>query len=245
MTREEEQRQEERAHAAGFFRRHFGSMPEFEDLPTNSKPDVCVRFDGKRIGIELTRAVDPVRAIFDSFNADVLKAARARYAELGGFAGMVMVSLRHHYVIKGVNRRALGVQLGEDVARLWTDPGQLQIIKSEELSPDVGRVIREVRAFQSSDAQHTHWQVPVATWVQGITADLLQPIINRKAVELPVYRQMPCDEHWLLIYARIGKAAEVFDEAHGFDSSALMSPFDRTFFYDGWRSKELGTPSQS
>lgn len=50
---------------------------------------------------------------------------------------------------------------------------------------------------------------------------------------------MNCDEYWLLIYARLVKSAEMFEEVYGFDGSALTSPFDRTFFYDCWRSKEL------
>ena len=48
---------------------------------------------------------------------------------------------------------------------------------------------------------------------------------------------MKCDEYWLLIYARLGKSAEIFDEAYGFDGAALTSPFDRTFFYDSGEAR--------
>jgi hypothetical protein len=239
MNREELQRREEVEYAARFFKRHFGLVPEFESLPTNSRPDVCVSFGGKRIGIELTRAVNEDQAVFDSFAGYLLDAARERYAELGGLPGMVMVSLRPKFSVRGVRGQALGIELAENVAALWRDPAGTTIIRGDRLSPAVGRVVSQVQAYRVEGARSTYWQSPIAAWVQGITVDRLQPIINRKGDELNVYRRMNCDEYWLLIYARAGKSAEMFDEADGFDSGALTSPFDRTFFYDFWRSKEL------
>jgi hypothetical protein len=88
-------------------------------------------------------------------------------------------------------------------------------------------------------AQEAQWEATISSSVQGITVDLLQPIISKKAEALNDYRKIGCDEYWLLIYARPGKSAEAFDEAYGFDAGALSSPFDRTFFYDSCRSKEL------
>ena len=249
MNREESQRKEELEYTARFFRYHFGLVPEFENLPTNSRPDVCVKFGGKRIGIELTRAVDKDQAVFDSFASYMLDAAQTRYAELGGLPGKVMVSLRPRFTVRGVRGQALGIELAQDVAALWQNPSGTTIIPGERLSPRVGRVVREIRAFPVEGAQSTLWQSPIAAWVQGITNDRLQPIIGKKGEELDVYRQMGCDEYWLLIYARLGKSAEIFDEAHGFNSDALTSPFDRTFFYDCRRSKELAlggvTPRES
>lgn len=200
---------------------------------------MCVSFGGKRIGIELTRAVDEDQAVFDSFAGYLLDAARARYAELGGFPGMVMVSLLPKFSVRGLRGQALGVELAQNVAALWREPAGTTIIRGERLSPAVGRVVSQVRAFPVEGARSTLWQSPIAAWVQGITVDRLQPIINKKGEELNVYRQMKCDEYWLLIYARLGKSAEIFDEAYGFDGGALTSPFDRTFFYDFWRSREL------
>jgi hypothetical protein len=239
MNREELQRREELEYAARFFNHHFGLVPQFENLPTNSRPDVCVSFEGKRIGIELTRAVDEEQAVFDSFAGYLLDAARARYAELGGLPGMVMVSLRPKFPVRGLRGQALGVELAQNVAALWREPTGTTIIPGARLSPAVRRVVSQVRAFPAQGSRTTAWQSPIAAWVQGITVDRLQPIINRKSEELNVYRQMKCDEYWLLIYARPGKSAEIFDEAHGFDSAALTSQFDRTFFYDFWRSKAL------
>ncbi|ALN90170.1 hypothetical protein LG3211_1194 [Lysobacter gummosus] len=177
--------------------------------------------------------------MFDSFADYLLDAARTRYAELGGNTGMVMVSLRPRFAVRGLRGQALGVELAQDLAVLWREPSGTTIIRGEQLSQAVRRVVSQVRAFPVEGAQSTVWQSPISAWVQGITVDRLQPIIDKKGVELGVYRQMGCDEYWLLIYARQGKSAEIFDEAYGFDSSALTSPFDRTFFYDCWRSKEL------
>ena len=239
MNREELQRREEVEYTIRFFKHHFGLVPKLESLPTNSRPDVRLNFEGKRIGIELTRAVDEAQAVFDSFAGHLLNAARAEYARLGGFRGTVMVSLRPQFDTKGLRGRALGVELAQSVAALWREPVGTTMIQGEQLSPAVRQAVSQVQALPQDGEGPTSWLSPVAAWVQGITVDRLQPIINRKGEELSAYRQMNCDEYWLLIYARTGKAAEMFDEADGFDGGTLTSPFDRTFFYDVWRSKEL------
>lgn len=239
MNREEQQRREEQEHVARFFLRHFGYVPQFAKLPTNSRPDVCVQFEGKRVGIELTRAVDSARAVFDTYCAAMLSGARARFAELNGLPGMIMVSMLAKYDPKNAKAYDIGVQLAQDVAAQWIDPAGVTIIERHQLSPVVARVVNSARAFAVQSALATDWQSPVTAWVQGITNERLQPIIDSKAADLPEYRKMGCDEYWLLIYARVGKAAEIFDESHGFDRSTLVSPFDRTFFYDGWRSITL------
>ena len=69
---------------------------------------MCVGFGGKRIGIELTRAVDEQQAVFDSFAGYLLDAARARYTELGGLPGMVMVSLRPKFSVRGLRGQGAG-----------------------------------------------------------------------------------------------------------------------------------------
>lgn len=239
MNREEQQRWEELRQVVGFFRKHFDHDPQFEQLPTNSRPDVCVRFEGRRIGIELTRAVDPVRAVFDTYSDALLRGARVRFAELDGRHGTVMVSMRPKYDPKAAKAYDLGLQLAADVAAHWIDPSGINVIEGRQLSPAVARVVSGARAFAVDGMKETKWSAPVASWVQGITNERLQPIIDSKVADLAQYREMGCDAYWLLIYARVGKAAEVFDTALGFDSSTLASPFDRTFFYDGWRSIEL------
>lgn len=241
MTPEESQRKEELECTLNFFRHHFGQVPEFEPLPTNSRPDVCVHFQNKRIGIELTRAIDSTKAVVDSFSAAFLDAARIRHAELGGLPGRVSVSFRHKFNPNVYHRKDLGTELGEIVASLWKAADGLVIIRPEDLPPKLREIVTEVRAFGHEGATYAHWTTVVSAWVQGITAEKLQPIIEKKEKELPAYQQMGCDELWLLIYARVGKSAEVFDEARGFDPSQLRSNFHRTFFYDWWRSKELAT----
>lgn len=243
MTREELQRKEELEWAARFFHHHFGQVPEFENLPTNSRPDVCVRFNGKRVGIELTRAINPVQAVFDTFTKSLLGAARARHLKLGGLHGRVTVSFRHRFNPNAYHRKKLGIELGEVVAARWTDSDDLTIITPSDLSPELRALVTEVRAFGHQGATFAHWNTPTAARVQPINAQTLQPIIDAKAAGLSDYWTMDCDEIWLLIYARFGKTAEIFDAAAGFDPCALRSGFDRTFFYDSWRSQELAAGS--
>lgn len=188
--------------------------------------------------MELTRAVDDDQAVYDSFAEDMLEAARVRHAELDGLPGMAMVSLLPGFSTRGIYGKTLGVDLGQDVAKCWTDPTETTVIQSKQLSPSLARIVRQVTAFSVDGAQSTHWQAPMATRVQGITADVIQPIIDRKARKLHLYERMGCDELWLLIYAR-PRSAEMFDEATGFHRSQLSSPFGRTFFYDPWRIHEL------
>lgn len=152
-----------------------------------------------------------------------------------------MVLLKPAFVIKGLNARELGVELAQLVASLWPDHSKRLVIEPMKLPPALARFVTSVSAYSSVASTGTHWQSPVAAWVRGITVDLLQPIIDRKANELSAYREMGCDEYWLLIYARVGKSAEMLDEAQGFDRHALISPFDRTFYYDAWRTIELAS----
>lgn len=239
MTREELQREEEREWVTRFFLHHFDQSPKFEPLPTNSRPDVCLRFNGKRVGIELTRAIDDSRARHDTFGKSFLKAASMRHAALKGLHGRVTVSFRHGFDPNTYHRRALGNELGQIVADQWTELAGVTVISSAALSPRLRELVTEVRAFVHEGATFADWTSAVAARVQPIDVQTLQPIINNKAKHLSDYRKMGCDEVWLLIYARLGRAAEIFDEVAGFDPSSLQSDFDRTFFYDVWRCHEL------
>lgn len=239
MTREQLQREEEREWVTRFFIHHFNQAPEFEPLPTNSRPDVCVRFNGKRIGIELTRAVDDSHARYDTFRESFLKAASTRHAALKGLHGRITVSFRHCFDPSSYHRKTLGTELGQIVSDRWTKLDGVTIISSAALPPSLRKLITEVRAFVHEGATSAVWTSAVATEVQPIDVQTLQPIINNKAKHLSDYRKMGCDEVWLLIYARFDRAAEVFDEVAGFDPCALQSDFDRTFFYDVWRCHEL------
>jgi hypothetical protein len=240
VTREAAQRAEELQYAANFFSRHFGHVPPFEPLPPNSRPDVCVHFEGKRVGIEMTGAPDSKQAVYDTFAAGLLEGAKERHESLGGMPGGVMVSLRPRFTTAGKFAKALGEKLGEAMTELWLNREVTTVIDSDRLPGDLAGIITRITAFPVEGAKATHWQAPMASWVQGISAETLQPVICRKAKKMEAYRAMGCDELWLLIYAK-PKSSEMFDLVHGFHPAQLHSPFARTFFADPWRTLELAT----
>lgn len=245
MNREQRQRGEEVEAAQRFFHRHFGAVPEFEDLPTNSVPDLCALFEGKRIGIELTKALDPNAAARDSFTESVLRTAKLRHEALDGLPGRVTVSLRHNYNPGHHQRNHVGDALGDLVATLWASLEGVTIIRPDAMPPVLAELLTEVRAFATEATTSTHWDTVTAGSVQPINNERLQPIIDNKNRKLADYRKMGCDELWLLIYARPLKPAESWDAATGFYPAQLQSSFDRTFFCDFWRSIELGAGSVS
>jgi len=234
-----EQRREELENAEDFFRRHFGIVPVFEALPLNSRPDVCVLFQGKRIGIELTRALDRDTAKHDSFAQRVLQAAKVQHASRSGVHGRVTVSLQQGCNPDNIERNNVGAMLGDLVADQWPTGRNIAIIQPEGMPPKVSEVFSKVVAFCNEGAISTRWETDKSFSVQPISVERLQPIITKKNAKLADYRRMGCDELWLLIYARPLKIAEQWDFAAGFDPSELISGFDRTFFYDFWRSLEL------
>ncbi|WP_315386265.1 hypothetical protein [uncultured Stenotrophomonas sp.] len=240
---ESEQRMDELENATRFFLRHFGTVPVFEDLPTNSRPDLCALFEGKRIGIEMTMAVDSDAAVHDSFAERVLQAAKdqhaARQKDRQHLHGRVIVTLQSGYNPRTARRNSVGALLGDLVADRWPVGKEVAILHPDDMHPEVAGVFKEVRAFSSEGATSTQWETATAWSVQPISVERLQPIIDKKNRLIADYRRMECDELWLLIYARAGKIAEAWDEAVGFDPTELQSAFDRTFFYDFWRSHEL------
>lgn len=240
MNREQRQRAEELEAAQHFFHRHFGVVPEFEDLPTNSVPDLCALFEGKRIGIELTKALDRDTAARDSFTESVLRTAKLRHEALGGLPGRVTVSLQRDYNPDDHLRNAVGAALGDLVATRWVSLDGVTIIDPDAMPLPLAGLVTEVRAFATEGATSTYWDTPTVASVQPINNERLQPVIDCKNRKLADYRKMGCDELWLLIYARPLKSAEMWDAATGFDPAQLQSGFERTFFCDFWRSIELG-----
>lgn len=237
------QRLEEMHTFTNFFFDRFGVRPEFLERPTNAVPDLAVRFDGKIIGVEATTLVhDNGLAAADSQSYQFLCQTKATFDSLGGFPGYFAVSFRSEAAIRRIDRETVGAMLAREVLE-GTKGGDDEFIELEVFSPAVAQCVKSVRCVLTPHERGSFWTAPVATWVAGLSNAALQARISAKEAKLAEYRKAGFNEYWLLIYARVGKRAETFDNSTEYEPALLSSQFDRTFFYNYWRNDELGVAS--
>jgi len=82
-------------------------------------------------------------------------------------------------------------------------------------------------------------QCSEASWVAPLTTEILQERVDVKKNRLPHYRARGYDEYWLLICAHPINPACQFEATRDFDPAQVLSPFDRSFFYNCWQTLSL------
>lgn len=222
--------------------RHMGIPAEI--LPGDfESPDLAIALDGGTIGVEVTeiqksKEERAKRAPKDS----LIERAKREYEANSRPPLSVCFSFSDRANIQAVNRTQLSRQIVEFLVdqRLGHEYGVVTATR-ERLPSALQKHFRELRFWR--EAERGIWQCSEASWVAPLTAEVLQDRIDAKKDRLPVYRAKGYDAYWLLICAHPTNPACRFEATRDLDTAQVLSPFDRTFFYDCWQALEMGIGS--
>jgi hypothetical protein len=206
-----------------------------EIVEEREKPDFLIRFEGRLVGVEVTRmfvshdANGRLPQAQESLSDRIVARARLLYESSDAWPAHVSVNFAPRHELRQVNRDALAEELAALV-------GSMNLIawKRVDWQPDGSRALDDVISFVHAlgvpEREMAHWAVTRAGWVAPVKTDHLQARIDDKAERLPVYRN-ELQENWLLIFSDGMKPSQLFEIREDFDPTRVRSPFDRTFFF--------------
>ena len=118
---------------------------------------------------------------------------------------------------------------------VWSPP--------EHLGPQVNSPARESRPATSPDGRWLVWALgepglACDLWIAPLTAELIQWRIDEKASRISSYRAAML-ELWLVIGVLGRDPSQFFDFDTGDLAGVFESPFDRTYFVDGFLGRAL------
>jgi hypothetical protein len=198
-------------------------------------PDCAIELHGTRIGVEVTQVQkdEAQRARFTRVR-DLVEQARNTYTNAGGRSRVV-----HFHLNSRESFRIDRVALGKRIARLLLTLGDEDVaITGRDVPSDLSAFVWGMTTHVASQEL---WYPSQATWVAPFTVELFQERIDAKRRKLQTYRSKEYAEVWLLICADMANPATQFDNHVDFDPTQVESPFDRTYFCNGWQSFRLGT----
>lgn len=208
-------------------------------------PDLAIVLDGRTIGVEVTEIQKSKeerarRAPKD----DILERAKRGYEAQRGPPISVCFSFFDRADTRTVNRSDLSRKIVDFLLSLRLEHEyDVVAMAGERLPPALRQYFRELRFWRES--RRGVWQCSEASWVAPLTKEIIQERVDVKKDLLPDYRVKGYDAYWLLICAHPTNPACRFEPARNFDPTHVLSPFDRTFFYDCWHALELGSAAGS
>ncbi|MFY2765066.1 hypothetical protein [Arenimonas sp. MALMAid1274] len=208
-------------------------------------PDLGAVLNGKLIGIEVTEIQkSKVERAKRAHKDDVVERVRCGYEANNGPPLSVCFSFNQGVDLAEINRAELSQEIVGLLLNVSLKENFDAVVLAGELLPAaLQRIVRELRFWRETN--RCVWQCIEASWVAPLTTEVLQERLDVKSVLLPTYRKKGYDAYWLLICAHPTNPACRFEAARDFDPTQVLSPFDRTFFYDGWQAVELGGLGQS
>lgn len=210
-------------------------------------PDFIVRIGEALVGVEVTelfishnvRGSTPQAQ--ESISSQIVAKAQHLYQVAGGSPAHVTVCFWPMQDLRSLSRDETAQMLCDYVLGLNLCLWQRVDWRPEEEDGPLPDEISFVHALGIPNFDMAHWGVARAGWVAPLIAAPLQERIDAKAKRLSKY-QDAIAENWLLIVADAMKPSSLIEAKADFDAKAVLSPFNRTFFYrhpDGFL--ELGS----
>ena len=220
-----------------------------EVVEERERPDFLIRFEGRLVGVEVTRMLVSHDAngllpqAQESISDRIVSRARHIYESSGACPAHVSVCFSQRHELRQINRDSVAQELSVLVAdmnlaewkRVDWRPGRSGLLAD---------VISFVHALGVPERTMAHWTVARAGWVAPVSVDALQSRVDEKAKRLSSYGN-ELKEIWLLIFADGMKPSQLFEVRADFEPAKVVSPFDRTFFFahPDRAVVELGPPS--
>lgn len=208
-------------------------------------PDLAIELNGNTIGVEVTEVQKSSderarRAPKDA----VVEKCKAEFESHGGSPLSVCFTFCRGAKIGRSNHSTICQQVVDLLlAAGEAEEFEVRVIKADRFPHPLNEKLSELRFWR--EPRRGIWQCMEATWVAPLTAKILQERIDAKSALLPVYRSKGYDAYWLLICAHPTNPACQFEVARDFQSEEVRSPFDRTFFFNGWQVLELAQAKPS
>jgi hypothetical protein len=219
-----------------------------EIIEEGEAPDFVARFEGRRIGIELTdlfKSHEPDRDLpqtQESLSTRIVARAQQLYQESGATPAYVRVCFSPSFDLRALNRDQMARALASFIQELKLVEWQRVDWRPEEIDGPLPQEIAFVHALGVPSLELSHWTVVRAGWAAPLTAEAIQARIAEKSARLPKYQET-VRENWLVVVADATRPSQLFESDPQFDASSISSPFSRTFFYSYPRRAvmELGT----
>jgi hypothetical protein len=200
-------------------------------------PDFIVRFENRRIGVELTdlfishEVGGNVAQAQESITQRIVARARNLYEAAGVQPAHVSVGFSPGNDLRELHRDQTAEALAIFVQRLNLSNGEAVAFGPEKLHGLLPHHISFVHALGVPSPAMAHWSVARAGWVAPLTVEALQSRIDEKALRLPKYEDTIA-ENWLLIVAEGRQPSQFFDVRSSLEPRRIRSPFARTYFYE-------------
>lgn len=201
-------------------------------------PDFIARFEGRLIGIEVTRLFIShddgpyLSQAQESMSARIVSRAQQLYQASGAPWVHVSVHFDPGCDLRNLDRDSAASTLAEFVKGLDLSVDQHVQWRRESFDGPLPYEVTFLNMLGVPSAGMAHWSAPRAGWVAPLTVEALQARIDQKAPLLPKYTQRVV-ENWLLLVAEGNRPSQFFDTdtRSTFNASMISSPFARTFFY--------------
>lgn len=214
-----------------------------EIVENREAPDFIVRFEGRTIGVEITRLFighttpRDLKQAQESISTSIVARAQQLYQASGARPVHLTVCFAPRRDLRKMNRNSTAEALFTFVRSLNLLVGQRAEWRPEELDGPLPVEISYINALGVPSFEMAHWSVARAGWAAPLTTDALQVRVDEKSQRLSAY-QKAIDENWLIIVAEGTKPSGLFYLDSHFDASNILSSFSRTFFYS-YSNKEV------
>ena len=238
MSSKEQNKQQER-NLIKAFREAFCGFPAGTILADDAqeRPDAILDTGSKRIGIEITRIMDPKLRRTESECQSFVDEARRWYESLNLPHLHVSVHLGADKPFTRANREKFGKTLAKLVAKNVPATNGLIEVENDWNDPEeFPYEIQSVLILRNPALRRNHWNAPSAGFFQEDFSDALQIALDKKDDVIGGY-DAKCSEKWLLIAADGHGPSAFFDPSPATLSHTYTSSFDRVFFLDVFRRK--------
>lgn len=216
---------------------------EFQILDDSREaPDFLVLFEGREIGVEITELFVPTNRgemelqARTSITTQIAHRAKMRYIDIGGKPVHVSIHFAPGDSFSDLRRDAAVERLAQFVLAQDLSLNEYRAWRQTYPYTELPRQVSALHMLALPQWSMALWTVPEAGWVTPLTEEILQAQVDEKAGKLAQYRRV-ASEVWLVMATLGSTAAQLFEIAPEFKPDLIRSPFDRTYYVDGFVGK--------
>jgi hypothetical protein len=219
---------------------------------TAEAPDLIIRTGGRLTGVELTELfIEPGKdggsqQAQEEIAQRIVKRANEIYRQGGGTHSHVSVHFSSSGDLRRLNRDQTAQSLASFVHSLSLAPWERREWRPDYVSNVLPDSISYLNMLGVPEAGMAHWTTPRAGWTAPLPLETIQHRVDEKATRLSNYRQR-VPTNWLLLVSDGAKPSQFFDPPVAEVAKAVVSPFDRTFYFARFKELvvELGVPNDA
>jgi hypothetical protein len=205
---------------------------------SGESPDAVIRIGQHSVGVEMTELFHgnadsdgsfPLQAR-ESLAQRIVRRAGAIYRASGAQHAHVSVHFDLRSDLRRLKRDETAAQLAAFVAAQALSPDQYVQWRQDYVANALPDAINVVNMLAVPEPGVAHWSAPSAGWVAPMTREVLQTRVDEKAALLAKYRER-IKTNWLVLVSDGARPSQFFEPPTREHASAVVSPFDRTFYF--------------